>query len=185
MSESTRSTGFFLRAGLSFRSRMPPRRGPTYCRRVAESFSLRDPTRPDVPGTGETGPPLLAWRQIFLQPHPRAWPAVQIPAVVFEVVIWRGGASFYLGSSRRHQLPPHAAAHHDSKTLSSLSGICLPAGRFSSDHKSIEISIRPLKRSAAVCSRCHQPAPGYDQLAEHSRDLPSPRRRKSIKIVLD
>jgi transposase len=37
---------------------------------------------------------------------------------------------------------------------------------FSSDHKSIEISIRPRKGSKAICSRCHQPAPGYDQLAE-------------------
>ena len=26
--------------------------------------------------------------------------------------------------------------------------------------------MRPRKGSAAVCSRCHQPAPGYDQLAE-------------------
>ena len=38
--------------------------------------------------------------------------------------------------------------------------------RFSSDHKSIEIAVRPRKGSAAVCSRCHQPAPGYDQLPE-------------------
>src|SRR5579859_5168218 len=38
--------------------------------------------------------------------------------------------------------------------------------RFTSDHKSIEISVRPRKRSAAICSRCHQPAPGYDQLPE-------------------
>ncbi len=38
--------------------------------------------------------------------------------------------------------------------------------RFSPDHKSIEIAVRPRKGSAAVCSRCHQPAPGYDQLAE-------------------
>jgi len=37
---------------------------------------------------------------------------------------------------------------------------------FSSDHKSIEIAVRPRKGSAAVCSRCHQPAPGYDQLPE-------------------
>ena len=37
---------------------------------------------------------------------------------------------------------------------------------FSPDHKSIEISVRPRKGSTAVCSRCHQPAPGYDQLAE-------------------
>jgi transposase len=37
---------------------------------------------------------------------------------------------------------------------------------FASDHKSIEITVRPRKGSAPVCSRCHQPAPGYDQLAE-------------------
>jgi transposase len=37
---------------------------------------------------------------------------------------------------------------------------------FGSDHKSIEIVVRPRSGSAAVCSRCHQPAPGYDQLAE-------------------
>lgn len=28
------------------------------------------------------------------------------------------------------------------------------------------MSVRPRRGSAAVCSRCHQPAPGYDQLAE-------------------
>lgn len=38
--------------------------------------------------------------------------------------------------------------------------------RFSSDHKSIEIAVRPRKGSTAICSRCHQPAPGYDQVAE-------------------
>src|ERR1017187_9776973 len=38
--------------------------------------------------------------------------------------------------------------------------------RFTPDHKSIEISVRPHQGSAARCSRCHQPAPGYDQLAE-------------------
>src|SRR5450759_5890165 len=37
---------------------------------------------------------------------------------------------------------------------------------FTSDHKSIEIAVRPRKGSAAVCSRCHQSAPGYDQLPE-------------------
>src|SRR6516165_4375694 len=37
---------------------------------------------------------------------------------------------------------------------------------FSPDHKSIEISVRPRKGSAAVCSCCHQRAFGYDQLAE-------------------
>jgi len=38
--------------------------------------------------------------------------------------------------------------------------------RFSTDKKSIEVILRPHKGSAAVCSRCHLPAPGYDQLAE-------------------
>ena len=28
------------------------------------------------------------------------------------------------------------------------------------------MAVRPRKGSAAVCSRCHLPAPGYDQLAE-------------------
>jgi hypothetical protein len=37
---------------------------------------------------------------------------------------------------------------------------------FSADHKSIEVSVRPRKGSVAICSRCHQRAPGYDQLAE-------------------
>jgi transposase len=37
---------------------------------------------------------------------------------------------------------------------------------FSSDKKSIEVAVRPRRGSPAICSRCHQPAPGYDQLAE-------------------
>jgi transposase len=37
---------------------------------------------------------------------------------------------------------------------------------FSADQKSIEVVVRPRRGSAAICSRCHQPAPGYDQLAE-------------------
>ncbi len=32
--------------------------------------------------------------------------------------------------------------------------------------KSIEVAVRPRKGSTTVCSRCHLPAPGYDQLAE-------------------
>ena len=45
-------------------------------------------------------------------------------------------------------------------------GFVYHQARFTSDYKSIEISVRPRKRSAAICSRCHQPAPGYDQLPE-------------------
>ncbi len=36
----------------------------------------------------------------------------------------------------------------------------------SADEKSIVVAVRPRKGSTAVCSRCHFPAPGYDQLAE-------------------
>ena len=37
---------------------------------------------------------------------------------------------------------------------------------FSADKKSIEVAVRPRRGSVAVCSRCHLPAPGYDQLDE-------------------
>jgi transposase len=45
-------------------------------------------------------------------------------------------------------------------------GFVYHKAHFSSDHKSIEIAVRPRKGAKAVCSRCHQPAPGYDQLGE-------------------
>jgi len=47
-------------------------------------------------------------------------------------------------------------------------GFVYQQARFRSDHKSIEIVVRPRKGSKAMCSRCHQPAPGYDQLPERS-----------------
>jgi transposase len=45
-------------------------------------------------------------------------------------------------------------------------GFVYQHARFSADKKSIEVAVRPRQGSAAVCSRCHQPAPGYDQLGE-------------------
>ena len=45
-------------------------------------------------------------------------------------------------------------------------GFVYHRARFSPDRRSIEVSVRPRKGSAAICSRCHQPAAGYDQLAE-------------------
>jgi len=45
-------------------------------------------------------------------------------------------------------------------------GFVYQDAHFSADKKSIEVAVRPRKGSAAVCSRCHLPAPGYDQLAE-------------------
>ncbi len=34
---------------------------------------------------------------------------------------------------------------------------------FADDGQTVLIPVRPRKRSAAICSGCHQPAPGYDQ----------------------
>lgn len=70
---------------------------------------------------------LLAVRQIFLQPHPGAWPAVQIPAIVFEFMASCGGRAVYVGSFRHRHLPPHAAAHYNSKPMPPFSGIRLSA----------------------------------------------------------
>jgi transposase len=36
--------------------------------------------------------------------------------------------------------------------------------KFSTDKKTIEVRVRPRRGSAAVCSGCHQPSPGYDHL---------------------
>ena len=45
-------------------------------------------------------------------------------------------------------------------------GFVYQHAHFSADKKSIEVAVRPREGSAAVCSRCHLPARGYDQLAE-------------------
>jgi len=50
-------------------------------------------------------------------------------------------------------------------------GFVYQHARFIADKKSIEVAVRPRKGSAAVCSRCHLPAPGYDQLAERRFEL--------------
>jgi transposase len=45
-------------------------------------------------------------------------------------------------------------------------GFVYQHARFFADKKSIEVDVRPRKGSVAICSGCHKPAPGYDQLAE-------------------
>jgi transposase len=45
-------------------------------------------------------------------------------------------------------------------------GFVYRQARFSSDGKSIEIDVSPRVGSKAMCSGCHQPAPGYDRLPE-------------------
>jgi transposase len=45
-------------------------------------------------------------------------------------------------------------------------GFVYQHARFGPDKKSIEVDVRPREGSRAVCSGCHQPAPGYDHLPE-------------------
>ena len=45
-------------------------------------------------------------------------------------------------------------------------GFVYQHARFGPDNKSIEVAVRPRQGSAAVCSGCHHPAPGYDHLPE-------------------
>ena len=45
-------------------------------------------------------------------------------------------------------------------------GFVYQHARFSADKKTIEVAVRPRTGSSAVCSGCHQPAPGYDHLPE-------------------
>jgi len=47
-------------------------------------------------------------------------------------------------------------------------GFVYHQARFRSDYKSIEIVVRPRKGSRAVCSYCHEPTAGYDQLPERN-----------------
>src|SRR2546428_13601548 len=44
-----------------------------------------------------------------------------------------------------------------------IPGFVYGQASFAEDGQSVLIPIRPRKRSAAICSGCHQPAPGYDQ----------------------
>jgi hypothetical protein len=45
-------------------------------------------------------------------------------------------------------------------------GFVYQHARFAADKKSIEVDVRPRVGSAAVCSGCHRPAPGYDHLPQ-------------------
>jgi hypothetical protein len=49
-------------------------------------------------------------------------------------------------------------------------GFVYPHARLGADKKSIEVDVRPRVGSAAVCSGCHRPAPGYDHLPERRFD---------------
>lgn len=81
--------------------------------------------------------------------HPGTRPAVQTPTITFQQGGQiRGSAIYGTGLNPCHHFP----------------GSVYQRARFGADRKSIEVSARPHKGSAAICSRCQQPAPGYDQL---------------------
>jgi hypothetical protein len=85
------------------------------------------------------------------------------------------------GSRRRRSpkgLPLHLEAVYGATRLRAMEllailkrcyrfrGFVYQHAHFSADKKSIEVAVRRRKGSAAVCSRCHLPVPGYDQLSE-------------------
>src|SRR5215471_12985196 len=45
-------------------------------------------------------------------------------------------------------------------------GFVYQQARWSEDKTSVIIQVRPRRGSRAICSGCHRPAPGYDQLPE-------------------
>jgi hypothetical protein len=91
---------------------------------ASEGFLARIPRRPMLSEKG--GNRRLNFRRAagLFPAHRRARPAVQIAAVVFNVVVWPSGGADYPGSSRRRL---RASTHHDSKSLSPLSRIRLSA----------------------------------------------------------
>ena len=44
-----------------------------------------------------------------------------------------------------------------------IPGFIYERANFADDGQAILLAVRPRKRSAAICSKCHQAAPGYDQ----------------------
>ena len=54
-----------------------------------------------------------------------------------------------------------------------IPGFVYGKASFAADEQAVLIPVRPRKRSAAICSGCHQPASGYDQ-------SPTPRRFEFI-----
>src|SRR5689334_8137225 len=65
---------------------------------------------------------------------------------------------------RRRLLPRHVITILS--RCNPFPGLVYEHAHFSADDKRIEVAVRPRKGSAAVCARCHVPAPGYDQITE-------------------
>jgi transposase len=118
---------------------------------------------------------LSADRKILFLAHPTLRPLRKITAIA-AVGQERNGGQWERIGIRLH-------LRTDLQTLMRLPRIlnqCHPIpgfvyGRasFAQDEQAVLIPVRPRKRSAAICSGCHQPAPGYDQ-------SPTPRRFEFI-----
>jgi hypothetical protein len=64
---------------------------------------------------------------------------------MFKVMAWRGGGAVYFGSSRRCRSPVMLQLITILNRCHRFPGFIYQNARFSSDHKSIEIAVRPRK----------------------------------------
>jgi hypothetical protein len=101
----------------------------------------------------EAGGQFGACGQILFDAHPRLRPTVQIP--VLEVFLLNIAFIAMELITILNRCYPHR-------------GFVYETARFGPDKKTIEIKVRPRQGTAAVCSGCYQPAPGYDHLSERS-----------------
>jgi transposase len=72
---------------------------------------------------------------------------------------WRREALVFaiVGGMELVTIPNHCHRHR---------GFIYQHARFGPSKKTIEVDVRPRQGTAAVCSGCHRPAPGYDHLPE-------------------
>src|SRR6266849_10305915 len=152
-----------LREGSSFKSRMisPPRTQRLSTCLWMVLLDSSDVARCIRKGVKHSTSFLPGGRILFLA-HPTLRPLLKIAAV------WRqrGGRRWGRMGTRLH-------LRIDPKQLMRLPRIlnqCHPIpgfvygqASFAEDGQAVLIPVRPRKRSAAICSGCHQPAPGYDQ----------------------
>src|SRR3974390_2372817 len=163
-----RSIGFLLIGGFSFRSRMmSPPNAQTLSTCFWMVFGDRSaPTRCSRNGRKQA---------TSFSPGPRSFShAIQERGHFSRPRQYRSSSEYTAGGARfRVEVFAVAAAGFCAMQLITILNRChrFPGfvyyrDRISPGQKMIEISVRPRKGSAAICSRCHLPAPGYDQLAE-------------------
>ncbi len=108
----------------------------------------------------ETRNECFSRREVFLESHPRTGPIDEI-AVLGKIRVRPEVERFMVGS---------CAAFFTMELITILNhchrfrGFVYHKDRFDAGKQAIEIGVRPRAGSAAVCSGCHQPAPGYHHL---------------------